>query len=122
VIRDLGKETKYKKIIQILAYADDIVLVGRNIGVLKEAIKNLSKAAKEMGLTINLQKTKCMEVTKKPSFLRMLKVNDQEFERVREFKYLGSTITEDNNIATEIKLRTVMANRASYSLKKQLSS
>jgi hypothetical protein len=63
-----------------------------------------------------------MEVTKKLINLRMLKVDDQEFERVREFKYLRSTLTEDNNITIEIKLRTVMANRASYSLKKQLSS
>jgi sorting nexin-29 len=68
VIRDSGIETKgtiYNKTIQILAYADDIVLVGRNIGVLKEAIKNLSKPAKKMGLTINLQKTKYMEAKKK---------------------------------------------------------
>jgi hypothetical protein len=59
VIRDLGIGTKgtiNNKTIQILAYADDIILVGRIIGVLKEAIKNLSKAAKEMGLTTNLQK------------------------------------------------------------------
>jgi hypothetical protein len=41
---------------RVLRRTDDIVLVGRNIEVLKEAIKNLSKAAKEMGLTINLQK------------------------------------------------------------------
>jgi sorting nexin-29 len=124
VIRDSGIETRgtiYNKTVQILAYADDIVLVRRNIGVLKEAIKNLRKATKEMGLTINLQKTKYMEVTKKPTNLRMLKVDDQEFERVREFKYLGSTLTEDNNINTEIKLRIVMANRASCGLKKQLS-
>jgi hypothetical protein len=46
------------KTIQILAYADDIVLVGRTTGVLKEAIINLSKEAKEMVLTISLQKKK----------------------------------------------------------------
>jgi hypothetical protein len=49
-------------------------------------------------------------------------VDDQEFERVRDFKYLGPTLTEDNNITIEIKLRIVMANRATYSLRKQLSS
>jgi hypothetical protein len=35
----------------------------------------------------------------------MLKVHDQEFERVREFKYLGSILKEDNNFAIEIKQR-----------------
>lgn len=33
----------------------------------------------------------------------MLKVDDQEFERARELKYLGSTLTENSNITTEIK-------------------
>jgi hypothetical protein len=44
-----------------------------------------------------------MEVTKRPSNSRMLKGNDQKFERVREFEYLGSTLMEDNNITIEIK-------------------
>jgi hypothetical protein len=35
-------------------------------------------------------------------------VDDQELERVKEFQYLGHTITEGNNI--EIKQRIVMAN------------
>jgi hypothetical protein len=95
--------TLCNKAIQILAYADDIVLMGRTTGVLKETIINFSKAAKEMGLTINLQKPKYMEVTKRSTHSKMLKVDDQEFERVGEFKYLGSTLTEDNNIITEIK-------------------
>jgi hypothetical protein len=74
-----------------------------------------------MGLTINLNKTKYMEVTKRPPDSRILKVDGQEFERVRELKYLGSTLAENNNITTEIKQRTVTANRASCILKKQLS-
>jgi hypothetical protein len=32
----------------------------------------------------------------------MLKVDNQEFETVREFKYYRSTLTEDNNITIEI--------------------
>jgi hypothetical protein len=51
----------------------------------------------------------------------MLKVDDQEFERVRELKYLGSTLTEGNHITTEIR-QNCMANRACYGLKKQLTS
>jgi hypothetical protein len=59
VVRDSGMETKgtiYNKSIHILAHADDIVLVERTTGMLKEAIINLSNAAKTMRLTINLQK------------------------------------------------------------------
>jgi hypothetical protein len=46
-----------------------------------------------MRITINLKKTKYMEVTRRPINSRMLEVGDQEFERVRKFKYLGSTLT-----------------------------
>jgi hypothetical protein len=49
-------------------------------------------------------------------------VDDEEFERAIELNYLGSTLTEENNIAIEIKQMIVMANRASYGVKKQLSS
>jgi hypothetical protein len=33
----------------------------------------------------------------------MLRVDDQKFERVRYFKYLGSIVTDDDNTSTEIK-------------------
>jgi hypothetical protein len=38
---------------------------------------------------------------------------------VREYKYLGSTVTEENNITIEIEQRILMTNWASYGLKKQ---
>jgi hypothetical protein len=61
VVRDSGIETKgtvWNTTIQILASADDMLLVGRTTSVLKEGItsRNLSKTTKEMGLPINLQK------------------------------------------------------------------
>jgi hypothetical protein len=40
----------------------------------------------------------------------MITVDNQEFERVRKFKYLGSTLTDNNNITSETKERNVMAN------------
>jgi hypothetical protein len=48
-------------------------------------------------------------------------VDRQEFERVRKFKYLGSSLTEDNDVTIEIEQILVMTNRASYGLKKQLN-
>jgi len=41
----------------ILGYADNIVLMRRTIGMLKEAMVNLNKAGKNMGLTINIQES-----------------------------------------------------------------
>jgi hypothetical protein len=61
------------------------------------------------------------EVRERAANSRTFKVGDLEFGRVREFKHLGSTLTEDS-IAIQIKQRIVMANPTSYDLKKQLNS
>jgi hypothetical protein len=75
-----------------------------------------------MGLTVNMQKTKYMEVTKRPTNTKMIVTGNQQYERVKEFKYLGTTLTEDNDTSTEIKQRIIMANKTSCGLKKQLNS
>jgi hypothetical protein len=72
VFGDSGIETKGTICnikIQVFAYADDIVLVGRATGGLKDVIINLRKAAKEVGLQINIQETKCIEVIKAKSII-----------------------------------------------------
>jgi hypothetical protein len=45
-----------------------------------------------------------------------------EYETIKEFKYLGTISTEDNDITTEIKQLIIMADKTSYGLKKQLFS
>jgi hypothetical protein len=50
-----------------------------------------------------------MEITKRPTKLRINKADDQKFERVREFIYLESAVTEDSNITIEVKDIIVMA-------------
>jgi len=50
-----------------------------------------------------VQKKKYMKVKRKPTNNKMLKFDDQEYERLKEFKYLGTIVTEDNDIATGIE-------------------
>jgi len=52
---------------------------------------------------MSVQKKKYMEVTRKPTNNKMLKFDDQEYERAKEFKYLATIETENNYITTEIK-------------------
>jgi hypothetical protein len=52
----------------------------------------------------------------------MLKIDDQEYERVEEFKFLVTVLTEHNDITAEIKQQIIMANKTSYGLQKHLHS
>jgi hypothetical protein len=45
---------------QLLAYADDVNLLGDNIDVIKKNMENLIDAGKEGGLEVNTEKTKYM--------------------------------------------------------------
>jgi sorting nexin-29 len=68
VIRDAAvniRFTLFYKSVQTVAYADDIDITGRTQSAMTEAFTNLEKAAKDMNLLINQEKTKYMPVTKK---------------------------------------------------------
>jgi hypothetical protein len=63
LIRDAEVETRgtiFNKSVQIMAYTGDIVIAGRSLAVVKETFISMEKAAKEMGLTVNENKTKFM--------------------------------------------------------------
>jgi hypothetical protein len=47
----------------------------------------------------------------------MLKTDDHEYDRVKEFKYLGEILTENNDVTTEIKQRIFMVDKTIYCLK-----
>jgi hypothetical protein len=61
VVRNAGIQTNrtiFYKSVQLLVYADDIDIIARSQAALKEAFISLERAAGEMGLKINEEKTK----------------------------------------------------------------
>ena len=50
------------------------------------------------------------------------RIDNSTFERVEEFKYLGTTLTNQNSIAAEIKSRLRTGNACYHSVQKLLSS
>ena len=51
-----------------------------------------------------------------------MKVDNSSIERVEEFKYLGTTLTNQNSIQEEIKSRLKLGNACYYSVQELLSS
>jgi hypothetical protein len=49
-------------------------------------------------------------------------VDNSAIERVEEFKYLGTTLTNQNSVQAEIKSRLKLANACYYSVQNLLSS
>jgi len=83
---------------QLLAYADDVNILGGSIHTPKENAEALVAATREIGLEISADKTKYMVMSRDQNAGRnhSVTINNSRFERVEEFKYLGTTLTHQN--------------------------
>jgi hypothetical protein len=72
-------------------------LLGDNIDTIKKNTKNLFDASKEVGLAINVGKTKNMLLSRHQNVgqNREIKIANRLFENLSQFKYLGTTVTND---------------------------
>ena len=89
-----------------------------------EAFNSLEKAAKDMNLLVNQDKTKYMPVTKKSHahYPHYLEVRSYKFEVIHRFIYLGSNVNCNNDISEEIHKRILVANWCFHGLRKHLRS
>ena len=102
---------------QLLAYADDVNILGGSIQTLKNA-EALVAATREIGLEVSADKTKYMVMSRDQNAGRIhsVRIVNSTFERVEEFKYLGTTLTNKNSIAEEIKSRLRSGNACYHSV------
>jgi hypothetical protein len=78
---------------QLLAYADDVNLLGDNIDTINKNTQTLTDTSKEVGLEVNVEKTKYMLVSQDQNAgqNRDIKVGNRSFENVSQFKYLNDS-------------------------------
>ena len=71
---------------QLLAYADDVNILGGSVDTVKENAEALVAATKEIGLEVNAHKTKYMTVSRDQNAGRMhsMKTDNSFIERVEE--------------------------------------
>ncbi|KAI5743164.1 hypothetical protein M8J77_015214 [Diaphorina citri] len=90
-----------------LRFADDIVVISSKADELEEMLKDLTNTCLEIGLKMNLSKTKVMynEFTPK----KHIQINNTRIEEVQSYIYLGQEITMDGKMANEINRRIRIA-------------
>ena len=79
---------------QLLAYADDVNILGGSIHTVKENAESLVFATKEIGVEVNADKTKYMIMSRDQNAgqSHSMKTHNSSIESVEEFKYLGTTL------------------------------
>jgi hypothetical protein len=75
-----------------------------------------------LGLEVNADKTKYMIISRDQIAGRshIMKTDESSIERVEEFKYLGTTLTNQNSTQEEIKIRLKLGNACYYSVQNLL--
>ena len=105
IIRNAGLDEAQAEIkivrrnINNLRYANDTTLMVESKEKLKSLLMNVKEKSEKVGLKLNIQKTKIMA----SSPITFWQIDGETMETVRDFFFLGSTVTADGDCSHEIK-------------------
>ena len=101
-----------------LRYADDMTFMAESEEELKSLLMKVKEESEEVGLTLNIQKTKIMASSPITSWQR----DEETVETWRDFTLGGSKITADGDCSHEIKRCLLLGRKAMTNLESILKS
>ena len=114
-LRRFSSKTKtFEALVRELLYADDADLVAHSEEDMQAIMDLFSTACRHFGLTISLDKTKVMYTAPpgQPYIEPNIFVCSKRLEVVDSFVYLGSCISKDGSLDSEVQLRIQKASKA----------
>lgn len=92
--------------LNVLAYADDIVLIAKSREQLEKLFMKLCIELGNHGLTMNKMKTKCMtcSIKNNKDNVNIIKLGTDNFDVVNSYKYLGHLIRSDLQDTNDIEM------------------
>ena len=118
IIRNAGLEdaqagTKIaRRNINNFRYADDITLMAESEEKLKKLLMKVKEESEEVGLKLNIQKTKIMASSPITSW----QMDGEAMETVADFIFLGSKITADGDCSHKIKRSLLLGRKTMINL------
>ena len=101
-----------------LRYVDDTTLMAESEEELKSLLMKAKEESEKAGLKLNIQKTKIMAYSPITSW----QIDRETMETVRDFIFLGSKITPDEDCSHEIKRRLLLRRKAMTNIDSILNS
>ena len=101
-----------------LRHADDTTLMAESKEELKSLLMKVKEESENIGLKLNIQKTKIMT----PGPITSWQIDGETMKTVRDFIFLGSKITADGDWSHEIKRCLILRRKAMINLDSILKS